>query len=438
MSCAVEDIKTIADRTGPPPPLKTIELHVIAGPDAGVRKTFHQPAITVGTASENDLVLTDRRVSRRHLEVRMTLQGPVLRDLWSTNGTSINFRSVTETYLGPETLCEVGDSRLAVYYTAEPTVQSQLGALVGASPPMQQLYSLIRLAAPSQATVLLFGESGSGKEVVARTLHELSSRATGPRIVCDVSAKSAQIIHDDFFGHVKGAFSGADRPRKGAFREAQLGTLVIDEIGELPLESQPLLLRALEAREITPLGADRAEPVDVRVIAATHRDLWAMVQEGRFRADLFYRLWVFPINVPPLRDIPEDIPLLASHLLKGVSPSSRISPEALGRLQRHDWAGNVRELRNVLERAAVLSAGSEIRAEHLELLPPPSARPETPAPARLAPHPTLEEVERKMILEAWERNGQSLQKTARELDISLATLKRRIRAFKEENLLPPG
>ncbi len=436
MNRMAEDTRTIADRLVPLPPLKTIQLHVISGPDAGLRKAFHQPAITVGTARENDLVLSDRRVSRRHLEVRMTLQGPVLRDLWSTNGTSINFRPVTETYLGPETLCDLGDSRLAVYYTAEPTAQDHLGALVGASAPMQELYSLIRLAAPTQATVLLFGESGSGKEMVARTLHELSGRAAGPRIVCDVSAKSPQIIHDDFFGHVKGAFSGADRPRKGAFREAHLGTLMIDEIGELPLESQPLLLRALEAREVTPLGADRPEPVDVRVIAATHRDLWAMVQQGRFRADLFYRLWVFPINVPPLRSIPEDIPLLAQHLLKNISPSCRVSPEALERLQRHHWAGNVRELRNVLERAAVLCGEGQIRAEHLELLPPPSSGPDTPMPAVLAPHPTLEEVERKMILEAWARNGQSLQKTARELDISLATLKRRLRAFKEENLLP--
>ncbi|MGQ0593375.1 MAG: sigma 54-interacting transcriptional regulator [Gammaproteobacteria bacterium] len=436
MNSAVEDISTIAKGHLPPPPLKTIELQVVAGPDAGVRKTFHQPAVKVGTARGNDLVLTDRRVSRHHLELRMTLQGPVLRDLWSTNGTFINFRPVTETHLGPETLCELGDSRLAMYYTAEPTAQSQLGALVGASPPMQELYSLIRLAAPTQATVLLYGESGSGKEVVARTLHEISSRRTGPRIVCDVSAKSPQIIHDDFFGHVKGSFSGADRPRKGAFREAHLGTLMIDEIGELPLESQPLLLRALEAREVTPLGADRPEPVDVRVVAATHRDLWAMVQQGRFRADLFYRLWVFPINVPPLRDIREDIPLLAQHLLKNISLPCRISPEALERLQGHHWAGNVRELRNVLERAAVLCPRGEILPEHLEMLPPPSPRSETPIPVNVPPHPTLEEVERKMILEAWERNGHSVQKTARELEISLATLKRRLKAFKEENLLP--
>src|SRR5918992_2701334 len=320
--------------------------------------------------------------------------------------------------------------------------QHRLGALVGASERMRQLYGLIQAVAPTPATVLITGESGAGKEQAARTLHELSGRR-GPLVVLDASVADPEMIRSDLFGHIRGAFTGASGPREGAFRRAQHGTLFIDEIGELPLDLQPRLLRALENREVTPLGSDQPVRVDVRVIAATHRNLWAMVQAGQFRADLFYRLWVFPIKVPALREIREDIPLLVKHLLERMSLPYRISPEAMEILKRHHWPGNVRELRNVLERAAMVCPHGEIRPEYLNLLPPSS--PPTHALAKPTPpvvprRPTLEEVERKMILDAWEHNSHHLEKTARELGIAIATLKRRLKAFKAEHPIPswPG
>lgn len=262
----------------------------MSGPDTDLRESFCLPGIRVGTAADNDGVLTEHDVSRHHLELRTTQEGGVLQDLRSRNGTFIGTRPGTEAHLDPDPLSTLGHSRLSVRQQTEehvisvPTGQNHLGALVGASRRMQELYGLIRAAAPTQATVLLLGESGSGKELAARTLHELSGR-TGPLVVFDASVADRELINSTLFGHTKGAFTGATRPRAGHFREANGGTLFIDEIGELPLELQPRLLRALENREVIPVGADRPVPVQVRVIAATHQDLPAMVQEGRFRAD---------------------------------------------------------------------------------------------------------------------------------------------------------
>jgi DNA-binding NtrC family response regulator len=295
---------------------------------------------------------------------------------------------------------------------------------------MQELYGLIRVAAPTQATVLLLGESGSGKELAARTLHELSGR-TGPLVVFDASVADRELINSTLFGHTKGAFTGATRPRAGHFQEANGGTLFIDEIGELPLELQPRLLRALENREVIPVGADRPVPVQVRVIAATHQDLPAMVQEGRFRADLFYRLSVIQIQLPPLRESQEDIPLLVKHLLHKLSLPCHLSPEAMEALMRYHWPGNVRELRNTLERAAVFCPGGVIGPEHLGLpqdtVSPAEATAELLMPPASAPLPTLKALERQVILEALARNHRNLAKTAQELAISRSTLWRKLR-----------
>lgn len=372
MNSSTDEYKTLTKHASLQIQLNTIELHVVSGPDAGLQASFCLPMVRVGTARDNDLVLTDRYVSRHHLELRMTSEGLVLRDLWSTNGTFIGSRRITEAYLGKETHCTLGNTSISVQQRTEehsvpiPAKQNHLGALVGASQRMRELYSLIRAAAPTQATVLILGESGAGKELVARTLHELSGR-TGPLMVFDASVTDPEMIRNDLFGHVKGAFTGAANPREGAFRHAHLGTLFIDEIGELPLELQPRLLRVLESREVAPIGSDRPVRVDVRVIAATHRDLGAMVQAGSFRADLFYRLSVIQVKVPALREIPEDIPLLVKHLLDKLVLRCRLSAEAMEALQRYHWPGNVRELRNVLERASVLCQEGEIWPEHLGL-----------------------------------------------------------------------
>ncbi|HHW77503.1 MAG TPA: sigma 54-interacting transcriptional regulator [Xanthomonadaceae bacterium] len=443
---------------------EAIELRVIAGPDAGQELSLGLPSVRIGTAADNDLVLTDRAVSRRHAEIRMTPEGLLLRDLGSTNGTFINDVRITEAYVPANAECRLGYSRLSIrQHTEERKVavprQDHLGELVGASERMRELYGLIRAVAPTPTTVHLHGESGAGKELVARTLHALSGRP-GPLVVFDASVTDPEMVRNDLFGHIKGAFTGATGSREGAFRQAHTGSLFIDEIGELPLDLQPRLLRVLETREVTPIGSDRPLRVDVRVITATHRDLETMVGAGAFRADLFYRLSVVPIEVPALREIPEDIPLIARHLCERLQLNCRISEAAMTALQNYSWPGNVRELRNVLERAAVMCGEREIQPEDLRLsketrlsreagavrapaptASTPAATTATPASPPSQPPPAvksstaaarahLKDMERQMILESLARNQNNKAAVARELGIPLSTLKRRLKEYR--------
>ena len=439
---------------------EVIEIRVISGPDTGQEASLGLPSVRIGTATDNDLVLTDRAVSRRHAEIRMTADGLLLRDLGSTNGTFINDVRITEAYIPESAECRLGYSRVLIrQHTEERKVavprQDHLGELVGASERMRELYGLIRAVAPTPTTVHLHGESGAGKESVARTLHALSGRS-GPLVVFDASVTDPEMVRNDLFGHIKGAFTGATGSREGAFRQAHAGTLFIDEIGELPLDLQPRLLRVLETREVTPIGSDKPLRVDVRVITATHRDLEAMVKTGAFRTDLFYRLSVVPVEVPALREIPEDIPLIARHLCERLNLSCRISDAAMSALQAYSWPGNVRELRNVLERAVVLCGDRDIQPEDLRLSketrssntagagpnsPPtvptaaPSsapADPSSPAPktsTTAAARAHLKDVERQMIRESMALNNNNKAAVARELGIPLSTLKRRLKEY---------
>ena len=443
---------------------EAIELRVVTGPDAGLEISLGLPILRVGTAPDNDVVLTDRAISRRHAEIRMTPAGLLLRDLGSTNGTFINDVRITEAYIPVDAECRFGYSRLVIrQHTEERKVavprQDHLGELVGASERMRELYGLIRAVAPTPTTVHLRGESGAGKELVARTLHTFSGRS-GPLVVFDASVADPEMVRNDLFGHVKGAFTGATGAREGAFRQAHTGTLFIDEIGELPLDLQPRLLRVLETREVLPIGSDKPLRVDVRVITATHRDLEAMVKVGAFRADLFYRLSVVPIEVPALREIREDIPLLVRHLCERLQMNCRLSAKALEALQNYSWPGNVRELRNVLERAVVLCGEREIGPEDLRLpkiaapvqniapAPAPAVSPPEPGSIASAPSPDgsgpaikrsqsisnarihLRDIERRMIVEALERTNGNKAAVARELGIPLSTLKRRLKDYR--------
>jgi DNA-binding NtrC family response regulator len=413
---------------------EAIELRVIAGADNGLEISLGLPNLRIGAAPDNDVVLTDRAVSRRHAEIRMTPNGLLLRDLGSTNGTFINDVRITEAYIPSDAECRLGYSTLLIRQCTEERKvavprQDHLGELVGSSERMRELYGLIRAVAPTPTTVHLHGESGSGKELVARTLHTFSGRS-GPFMVFDASVADAEMVRNDLFGHIKGAFTGATGSREGAFRQAHTGTLFIDEIGELPLDLQPRLLRVLENREVTPIGSDKSIRVDVRVITATHRDLATMVHTGAFRADLFYRLSVVPIELPALREVREDIPLIARHLCQQLQLNDRISAAAMAALQDYSWPGNVRELRNVLERAAVMCGDREIRPDDLRLPKTASTPTQAPAPgwtptspitaSLLSPVPVepvsipksggadarahLKEMERQMIIEAMERN----------------------------------
>ncbi|MBK7538037.1 MAG: sigma-54-dependent Fis family transcriptional regulator [Myxococcales bacterium] len=267
-----------------------------------------------------------------------------------------------------------------------------LGDLVGESPLMLQLSALVERVANSDATVLIVGESGTGKELLARTIHRIGPRSEGPFVAFDCSALAPSLLEDELFGHEKGAFTGAHRARRGLFREAHSGTIFLDEIGDIDASVQNKLLRVLQEREIKPVGGERPVPVDVRVIAATNKDLRALVARGVFREDLYWRLAVVPVQVPPLRERKDDIPRLTAHILarrRGAAKSfggaqvrypTQITAKALARLMTYAWPGNIRELENVLSRAAILCDGEVIRADDLDLVGLPGA-PALPAPA---------------------------------------------------------
>jgi two-component system response regulator HydG len=255
-----------------------------------------------------------------------------------------------------------------------------LGEVIGESALMRQLLQMVERVAASDATVLIVGESGTGKELLARTIHRVGPRADGPFVAFDCSALAPSLLEAELFGHEKGAFTGAGRARRGLFREANGGTIFLDEIGDIDASVQNKLLRVLQEREIKPVGGDRPVSIDVRVVAATNKDLKTLVARGQFREDLYWRLAVFPIQVPPLRERKEDIPLLAAHILakrRGAAKSfaggevpypTQITAKALQRLASYRWPGNIRELENVLSRAAILCDGEMIRSHDLDML----------------------------------------------------------------------
>jgi two-component system nitrogen regulation response regulator GlnG len=252
--------------------------------------------------------------------------------------------------------------------------------LIGSSPPMQDLFKRIALVAPTEVPVLITGESGTGKELVARAIHRHSGRRQGPFLPICLAALSPSLVERELFGHLRGSFTGAVQDRKGLLELAQGGSVLLDEVGDIPLPLQVKLLRAIEHREVTPVGDARPRPTNIRVIAATNRPLTELMASGQFREDLFFRLSVFPIHLPSLRDHREDIPALAQHFLsQSLLPeasNSQLGPEILEELQARPWAGNVRELRNAIEHAAIVARGRSIRREHL----PPAASSLTPPP----------------------------------------------------------
>jgi DNA-binding NtrC family response regulator len=312
-------------------------------------------ALTVGKDRRNDLVIEDPFVSARHLCIERRRGRWRVRDLGSTNGTLLAGVRVTEAELPDNAPLSLGDAELVLEPAGTPPAPpAAFEGLISTDPAMRQLFGLLERVAPSDAAVTILGETGTGKELVARALHRLSHRRERAFIPVNCSAIAESLIESELFGHEKGAFSGADRLRKGAFEEAEGGTIFLDEIGELPLELQPKLLRTLELGEVKRVGASRPLNVDVRIVAATHRDLRAQVRAGKFREDLYYRLCVVPVTVPPLRARRGDVRSLAEHFLARASPRGlalRFTDEALSKLEGHAWPGNVRQLKNVIQRA---------------------------------------------------------------------------------------
>jgi len=330
--------------------------------------------LRIGKAPENGLVLPDETVSRAHAEVVRTERGLVVRDLESRNGTFVGGIRVKEASVEAGMVLAIGDVQVLVRVDIEgavvpPSSRAAFGEAIGRGMAMRRIFGLLERVAPTEATVLLLGETGTGKDVLARSIHAASTRSDGPFEVVDCGAISPSLVESELFGHEKGAFTGALQSHEGAFERARGGTIFLDELGELPLAVQPKLLRVLDARQIRRVGGKKTIDVDVRVIAATTRDLPTEVEAGSFRQDLYFRLAVVTVNVPPLRERIDDISSLAEHMLgKGIA----LAPEALAQLRSYDWPGNVRELRNVLERAAVLARAAQEPA--VRRAPPRSTR----------------------------------------------------------------
>ncbi len=340
------------------------------GSEGGRTIRLEEETVVIGSKPPADLVIADPGISRRHAEVRRAPSGWVLADLGSTNGTFIGAVRVEAVTLADGTVLRVGSTEIAFEAREEgvaldPAPPGERHGAVAVSRPMRELLAAIERFAPTDLSVVLEGETGAGKEVCARALHAASRRARAPLVVVDCGALSESLVESELFGHERGAFTGAVAARAGAFEEADGGTIFLDEIGELLPALQPKLLRAIEAREVRRLGSNKVRRVDVRVVAATNRDLAAEVGAQRFRADLFFRLSEVRLRVPPLRERRDDVLPIASAIAREMDPGASLSPEAIAALEAREWPGNVRELANVVRRAVVAAAGVPVRPEHL-------------------------------------------------------------------------
>jgi transcriptional regulator with PAS, ATPase and Fis domain len=338
----------------------SVVLAVIDGPSRGARAAVGSEIARIGTADGNDLVLADRTVSRFHCELGVRGNTIIIRDCGSTNGTVIDGVRIREAEIPPGTLVRIGGSAFRVELGDEPAFvevsgRNHFGELVGASVEMRRVYAILERLALTDATLLVQGETGTGKDVLARSLHAASPRAAQPFVAVDCGAIPEHLVESELFGHVRGAFTGATSDRKGVFEEADGGTLFLDEIGEMPITMQPKLLRAIESRSIRRVGGGAARTVNVRIIAATNRSLSASINEGSFREDLYYRLAVVELRLPPLRSRRDDIPVLATHFFrKFAGDHVKLPSEFLASLVGRGWPGNVRELKNYIERSVSL------------------------------------------------------------------------------------
>jgi DNA-binding NtrC family response regulator len=426
--------------------------------------TFDKEEIRIGSMEDNDIVLSDDTVSRYHCRIIQDDTSYVLVDNTSTNGTFINKVRVREAFLKPGCTIGVGQSQLKFNAREEevqivPSRADRCGGLIGGNAKMREIYSIIEKIAPTATTVVIDGETGTGKEVVAQAIHSLSPRSRNELVVFDCGAVPPNLIESELFGHEKGSFTGAVMSREGLFEMADGGTLFLDELGELPLDLQPKLLRALEQREVRRVGGAKSQKVDVRIIAATNRNLEDEVRAGRFRQDLFYRLSVVRLHLPSLHARADDIPVLVQHFLdtgpynrnpNGTQRVRAIAKDAMAALQAYPWPGNVRELVNVVERAVSFCERGTIDASDLpdyirtaKAAPPKEGPPairrasSVPAAASLAaqPPPTPEELlavgitfkdakerwvttfERDYILQMLRRNNGNISHAARHADI---------------------
>ncbi len=361
-----------------PPQIKALCVRVTRGQDVGLQAIADAETISIGTASDNSLVLTDPTVSRYHMELCQTMGDLIVTDLGSTNGTRIGNVFVEKARLQPGTSVDLGHSAIQILdgdtLSLDAHTEESFHGILGRSQAMRRLMKRVERIAKSDVSVLLRGETGVGKEVVAHAVHRASLRSAHPFEIVDCAALVPSLVASELFGHEPGAFTGAESKRIGAFERAEGGTLFLDEIGDLPSDLQVALLGVLERRSIRRVGGAETIRVDVRVLAATHRDLRGAVNNRSFREDLYYRLAVTHIDIPRLRERVEDIPILIEHFLRESGHNGPmeevVSPDALARMASHSWPGNVRELRNAVD--SLLALGEE----GAWTLSPPSAAPD--------------------------------------------------------------
>ena len=413
---------------------------------------FERDVVTIGAMEDNDLVLDDDTVSRNHCRITREGDQYLLIDNGSTNGTFINRVRVREAFLHEGCTLTCGKTDIKFQPVDEklhivPSDRERYGDIIGRDRSMREIYAILEKIAPTDTTVVIEGETGTGKEVVARTIHQQSRRKDGPFIVFDCGAVPESLIESELFGHEKGSFTGAFSTRHGVFEMAHGGTVFLDELGELQLDLQPKLLRVIEQRELKRVGGGKPIKVDVRIVAATNRDLEAEVKAGRFREDLFYRLTVVRLLLPPLRERREDIELLARHFLAqgrfnrdrlGGQKVNDFAPGISDRLDDYDWPGNVRELHNVIERAVSFAEGDRVELEDLpnhiayprrgdgaalrEKTNPNVALPDAPrtnikGPFKEAKEQWVSSFEADYIARLLEKNSGNISHAAREADI---------------------
>ncbi len=411
----------------------------IAGPDRGDSTSIREnQEVYFGSSPDCEMRLTDKTVSRRHLKAILQDNKAILIDQGSTNGTFIHGSRFKEIEIGHGSEFKLG--RTVIKYLPEeevvepePSAEQCFGQLVGGDTKIRQLFKLMADISPTDATCLIEGETGTGKELIAEEIHNHSSRKNGPFVVFDCGSVPRELIESALFGHLKGSFTGAVSDRKGAFAEAHGGTIFLDEIGEMALDLQPSLLRVLDKRAIRRVGSNTYDKIDVRVVAATNRDLRQEVQDKKFREDLYYRLAVIRVSVPPLRERGSDIATLIQYFIDRFSGNRRlaITPEDMQTLRRYTWPGNVRELRNAIERACLLANGDYISLDdalqHDDSAPAMGVR--TDLPFKEAKGQLVEMFEREYIEDLMARHSMNLSSAAREAQIDRKHLRELIRKY---------
>ena len=392
-----------------------------------------QERCAIGSHPSNDLVLDDDTVSRFHCELAIAGNYVRVRDLGSRNGTVSGGIRIVDASVSGGAVLALGHTQLAIAIAVDEDVtridrsaRTSFGAIIGASEPMREVFSQLEKIAASDATVLIEGETGTGKEGAAEALHDASRRSGQPFVVVDCSAIAASLLESELFGHEAGAFTGAVDRRIGAFEQASGGTVFLDEIGELPSELQPKLLRVLEAREVRRVGGKQPIKCDLRIVAATNRDLRGEVNRGTFRADLYYRLAVVRLELPPLRERRADLPLLVDALLQRLRAPEDIrglltAPDYLAELAAAPWPGNVRELRNHLEQCVVFG---ERRAPGIEAAPVAASKIEASLPYEIARKQAIDAFERAYVTDLLARSDGNVAKAARDAGVNRAYLHR--------------